>query len=105
MSRIKNPRHAFWEFFMKILCSPIVIKSFLELYKNQVKQRFGDNLKNISFYPNIMLLHDRANYSLGPHTDVELKVLSTLIYLSSDKENNDSYGTSIYVPKNRKFCM
>jgi len=103
MSRIKSPRYAFWEFFMKILCSPIVIKSFLKLYKNQVKQRFGDNLKNISFYPNIMLLHDKANYSLGPHTDIEHKVLSALIYLSSDKENSDSYGTSIYVPKTENF--
>ena len=52
-----------------------------------------------------MLLHDKANYSLGPHTDISDKVIVILIYLSSDNQidSMDSYGTSVYIPKKTGF--
>ena len=81
LSRIKKPRFSFWNFFTKVLCSPLVIKSFLNLYKKEVKERFANDLNNILFFPDIMLLHDKVNYSLGPHTDIAPKDVTTLIYL------------------------
>ena len=57
------------------------------------------------FYPNLLLMHDKANYSLWPHTDISKKVVVILMYLSSDNEKNseDSYGTSVYIPKKTGF--
>tara|TARA_Y100000310_G_C20375804_1_gene665680 strand:- start:47 stop:739 length:693 start_codon:yes stop_codon:yes gene_type:complete len=87
--RIKEPRSSFWKFFREIMISPIVVKSLLSLY-NQEKEG--------NYYPTIMVLHDKKDYSLGPHTDIPSKVISLLIYLSSN-----SYGTYIYAPKINGF--
>ncbi len=50
-------------------------------------------------------MHDKTNYSLGPHTDNAGKVIVALIYFESDKEDNtqSSFGTSVYIPKEIGF--
>ena len=103
--KIQKPRSDFWEFFTKTIASPIVIKSILKIYNNYIKKRFGDKINDITFFANIDLIHDRAKYSLGPHTDIKEKVAVMLIYLSSDTQPNskDSYGTSLYIPKKTGF--
>ena len=105
ISRIKGIKLNFWKFFTKIITSPLVIGSLLTLYNKYLLKRFGDSMKDMIFYPNLMLIHDKANYSLGPHTDISNKVIVILIYLESDNETNstDSYGTSIYIPKEIGF--
>ena len=65
------------------------MRSLLTLYSKFLQKRFGESLKDMLFYPDIMLLHDKANYSLGPHTDISKKVIAILIYLSSDNEKNN----------------
>ena len=106
ISRIKGSRYDFWKFFTKTITSPLVTGSLLDLYKKFLQEKFGENLKNTLFYPHVLLMHDKANYSLGPHTDVAQKAIVILIYLSSDnsKSNTNSYGTSIYIPKNNGFA-
>jgi hypothetical protein len=105
ISTIKGKKLNFWKFFTKIITSPLVIGSLLTLYNKYLLKRFGDSMKDMIFYPNLMLIHDKANYSLGPHTDISNKVIVILIYLASDNETNstDSYGTSIYIPKEIGF--
>ena len=50
-------------------------------------------------------MHDKTNYSLGPHTDHSAKILTLLVYLASDleSESGNLYGTSIYAPKKNGF--
>ena len=103
ISRIKGSKLTFWKFFTKILTSESVIRSLLKLYDKNLRIRFAKNLKDMLFYPDIMLIHDKANYALGPHTDISQKVITILIYLSSEEKNTNLYGTSIYIPKKNNF--
>jgi len=50
----------------------------------------------------MLLVHDRTGYKLGPHTDSPSKVVSLLIYLPAD-ERFARHGTSIYLPKDPAF--
>jgi hypothetical protein len=49
-----------------------------------------------------MVIHDRTNYSLGPHTDSPRKALSFLFYLPADA-SREHLGTSIYMPRDPSF--
>ena len=52
--------------------------------------------------PDALLIRDRGNYSLGPHTDHPLRLVVLIIYLPlTDAEPH--LGTSIYVPKEDGF--
>jgi hypothetical protein len=64
-------------------------------------QRFGD-LRNIRFDHEALIVRDRTNYALGPHTDSPSKVLSFLFYLPADAARAH-LGTSIYVPRDPGF--
>jgi hypothetical protein len=49
-----------------------------------------------------LLVHDRTQYSLGPHTDSPRKLVTLLFYLPADAAL-ERHGTSIYVPKDPAF--
>lgn len=49
-----------------------------------------------------LLVHDRTQYSLGPHTDSPRKLVTVLFYLPAD-DSLARHGTSIYVPKEAGF--
>ena len=110
ISQIKEKRLTFWKNFTSILTSPQVIQALVTLYSNNLLKRFKfsdpvDLFKKINYVPRLHLLHDKTNYSLGPHTDNSGKVVVVLIYFESDKEDNtqSSFGTSVYVPKEKGF--
>lgn len=105
ISRLGGTKLIFWEFFTNVMSSPLIFKSFFSLYNKHLQKRFGKDLKDKMFYPDLMLIHDKANYALGPHTDHPKKVIVILIYLSSDTTTNSMnlYGTSIYIPKETSF--
>lgn len=50
----------------------------------------------------LILVDDRKNYSIGPHTDNPAKVLTALFYLPTGNEHPE-IGTSIYMPNNPEF--
>jgi hypothetical protein len=49
-----------------------------------------------------LLVNDRTDYSLGPHTDTTSKVVSVLFYLPGD-DRLEKHGTSLYVPRKPGF--
>ena len=63
ISRIKGSKLIFWEFFTKVITSPLVMRSLLTLYSKFLHKRFGESLKDKLFSPDLMLLHEKANYS------------------------------------------
>ncbi|HTT07582.1 MAG TPA: 2OG-Fe(II) oxygenase [Gammaproteobacteria bacterium] len=65
----------------------------------QVEQTFGINLKN-SFL-RLEYAQDSDGFWLEPHTDIRVKLLSLLIYLSKEPEA-ETLGTDIY-DGNKKF--
>ncbi len=110
LEKIKGSAHKVWEGFTKILKSRQTIIAFLSLYSSailrtlQVKN-MQELIQNYDFTTRLMLLHDKTNYSLGPHTDNPGKVIVYLIYFESETAHNDEkpMGTSIYIPKNKGF--
>lgn len=49
-----------------------------------------------------LVIQDRTNYKLGPHTDMPAKVLSLLFYLPAD-DSMPHLGTSMYLPTDPTF--
>ena len=110
ISQIKDERIDFWKSLTTILGSGQIIQALIGLYANNLMRRFkfsnvSDLFSEIKYTPRLHLLHDKTNYSLGPHTDNAGKVIVVLIYFESDKEDNtqSSFGTSVYIPKEKGF--
>ena len=92
---------AFWMDLSANLRSGEFATAMLDLFKNQMEQRFKGKNK-VELYDEILLVNDRTNYSLGPHTDTPRKVVTALFYLPEDNSHL-SLGTSIYQPKDPGF--
>jgi hypothetical protein len=75
--------------------------ALLDCFKQDIDQRFLRN-ENLELYDEILLVNDRTNYSLGPHTDSPRKVITVLFYLPID-DSTPEYGTSLYRPKEEGF--
>lgn len=110
MGQIENNKRVIWEKLTSLICSSEVVQAFVTLYANTLMRRFkfntpSDLFSKINYSPKIDLLHDKTNYSLGPHTDNPGKVIVFLVYFESDLENDasNSYGTSVYVPRQKGF--
>ena len=78
----------------------------LSIFTDDILARNLDNGDDTGSGPDILLetflIRDRANYSLGPHTDSPKKLISCLLYLPPD-DSHLELGTSIYLPKDRAF--
>lgn len=76
------------------------LKDILALWPEEMRKRFiGDK---ISLSRDLRLVRDHEQYKIGPHTDAIWKVVSLLFYLP-DAFCYEGCGTSIYLPKDRKF--
>ena len=110
LEKIKGSAHEIWENFTRILNSRQTIIAFLSLYSGAIMRRLKvqnmqELIQNYDFTTRLQLLHDKTNYSLGPHTDNPGKVVVYLIYFDSETSSKDEkpLGTSVYIPKNRGF--
>ena len=110
INQIKKERIDFWKSVTEMLGSGPVMQALIALYSNPLMRRFkfnnsSDLFTKIRYTPRLHLLHDKTNYSLGPHTDNAGKVIVVLIYFDSDEEDDteSSFGTSIYIPKEKGF--
>lgn len=77
---------------------------FGQLALSKFSQFLGERLNDptLQYYDEALLVEDRTDYQLGPHTDSPKKVLSFLFYLPRD-DSQRHLGTSIYLPKNPAF--
>jgi len=101
INKIEKDKQEFWSAlgnnFIKGNVSDL-LRSKFQYYLNM---RFK-YLENVSYESEFLLVNDKKNYSLGPHTDHPRKVVSLLIYLPTDLTQKES-GTSIYIPKDPNF--
>jgi hypothetical protein len=92
----------FWSKFSSALNSPEWISSLLEKFETEIKKRFDKHYENVKFSSFAELVRDKSNYSIGPHTDHPIRVITLLFYLPRTKEHSH-LGTSIYRPKDPSF--
>jgi len=97
---LPQPYGAFWdELTHWLLDAPFAVTLFNK-FGTFIHQRFGD--PQPGFYNEALLVDDRVNYSLGPHSDTPSKVLTLLFYLPAD-DSHPHLGTSIYAPRDPSF--
>lgn len=71
-----------------------------KVFHPYMKAHFGDTEAKI--FHDLRLIRDGKNYSIGPHTDANWKLVSLLFYLPATDEHSYA-GTSIYLPKDRSL--
>ena len=76
MSRLPAATQQFWTDFSSWLLSGRYKKLLLDKFKPLVAQRIPDQTK-IDFRDEAMLVQDVTKYSLGPHTDLQTKVVTS----------------------------
>lgn len=102
LSRLPFNLFLFWGQFMNALNSDVWLSFLVKNYEQHIKQRFGDHSEKVYFSSTADLVCDQSNYSIGPHTDHSIRVLTLLFYLPRSRELAH-LGTSIYRPINPSF--
>ncbi|MES2121502.1 MAG: hypothetical protein V4492_01845 [Chlamydiota bacterium] len=92
----------FWSPVAQFLNSEPWISMLLNKFAEPLKNRFASQLGNINFTSTAELLCDKTNYSIGPHTDHPVRVLTLLFYFPETTQQSHM-GTSIYRPKEKTF--
>lgn len=100
-NQISKEKANFWLEFASALRDGQFAHALLDCFKQEIDQRFHEN-KKLELYDEILLVNDRTNYSLGPHTDSPRKVITVLFYLPRDDSHPEN-GTSLYRPKEQSF--
>ena len=93
----------FWSGMRSTLQGGAFARTMVEKFNLAISERFAG--QRVRFYDETLLVQDTTNYALGPHSDSPRKVITLLFYLPRD-DSQRHLGTSIYLPKDRKFrCM
>lgn len=92
----------FWSRFKEALQSEPWISLLLEKFDIGIRQRFGAQYDNVKFSSTAELVRDRTNYSIGPHTDHPIRVVTLLFYFPASLEYA-GLGTSLYRPLDPTF--
>ena len=75
-----------------------VVTACYEKFKKILDGRLPRQHMSFNLNPEMLVVSDRNNYQIGPHTDTEWRFMSLLYYLSPDPKYH-SYGTCLYEPK------
>jgi hypothetical protein len=100
-ARLEPEQRAFWQELGGWMLGPSFGQLMIAKFAAYLQHRFKD-LQGQRFVDEALIVRDRTQYSLGPHTDVANKVLSFLFYLPPDA-SMAHLGTSLYVPKDPRF--
>jgi hypothetical protein len=98
---LDEPHRGFWQQLSSWMLGGAFGQALLLMFTEYLEMRFGDPGK-MQFHDEALVVQDYTTYSLGPHTDTPMKVLSCLFYLPAD-DAMAHLGTSIYVPKDPGF--
>ena len=101
VAALDEPYRGFWNEFAGWLLGGSFGRIVLQKFAPLLAQRF-ENPIAIDYQHESLVVQDRTNYSLGPHTDSPSKVISFLFYLPADAAM-PHLGTSMYVPKDPAF--
>jgi hypothetical protein len=101
VATLDEPYRTFWDKTARWLLGGAFGSIMLQKFSPLLQQRF-ENLAAMQFAHEALVIQDRTNYKLGPHTDTPAKVLSLLFYLPAD-DSKPHLGTSMYLPADPSF--
>ena len=97
IEKLPREKRDFWRDFGSWFLGERFLRALLQKFGSDLQRRFGSALHRQSFRVDSLIVRDRVNYQLGPHTDSPRKVLSLLFYCPGD-DGMKHLGTSIYEP-------
>ncbi len=101
LARLDEPQRRFWSREVgDWLLGPNLRRILLEKFADDLAQGFGAALEDTA--GDALIVSDRTNYAIGPHTDAPHRVVSLLFYLPEDAAFR-RFGTSFYVPRDASF--
>lgn len=103
LSILDNKKRIFWKKFRDRMLSGTLMNFFISRFMPYISVRFqNQNIQQLKFYDELLLIQDTMNYKIGPHTDSPKKVITFLFYLPKNNSQKE-LGTSIYMPKDFNF--
>src|SRR5437879_685415 len=100
LAAVPEPYRGFWSALAGWMLGGAFAQRVLDKFRGFIDTRFKD--QQPEFGDEALLVNDRTDYSLGPHTDTTSKVVSMLFYLPGD-DRLEKHGTSLYVPRKPGF--
>ena len=98
LNKLSEAQQVFWLSVMDVVMGSDVVLSLVDKFRDILLPRIAHLPEDVHLNPEMLVISDRDNYSIGPHTDTEFRFISLLYYLSPDPAYA-SYGTGLYVPK------
>ena len=95
-------RRQFWTEFAAWFTAQNFCMSMIRKFERQVQGRLGDDLPRCTFGADALAVRDLTNYSIGPHTDSPLRLVTMLFYCPAD-DSRAHLGTSIFWPLDPDF--
>lgn len=102
IEKLPPEKREFWRDFGSWFLGERFLRVLLHKFSSDIHKRFGSALHRQSFGVDSLIVRDRVNYRLGPHTDAVHKLMSLLFYCPDD-ESMKHLGTSIYEPLDPDF--
>lgn len=99
---LPSDKRAFWHDFSKWLYGERFFRSMVGKFAQNAATRFAGKLDAVQLTSEVLVVRDRTNYAIGPHTDAPHRFLSMLFYCPPDA-SREHLGTSLYMPLDRKF--
>jgi FkbM family methyltransferase len=104
-SRLSPAQNNFWRQLAGWMYSDLFLNLFVMKFFDSLEPRFKNilaNEKNIAARGDALLVNDKTNYAIGPHTDAPHRLVTFLFYLPEDDSMKD-LGTSVFKPKDPSF--
>jgi hypothetical protein len=102
LEKLPQDKRDFWRDFGSWFLGERFMRVLLQKFGLDVRRRFAKAIGRHSFAVDSLIVRDRVNYKLGPHTDTPSKLLSLLFYCPDD-DSTKHLGTSIYEPMDHAF--
>lgn len=102
VQKLDEKRREFWFEFGDWLLSNRFMTAVIDKFAPYVRERFGDAMYQNYYGSESLIVRDLTNYSIGPHTDAQHRLLSMLFYCPDD-DSRSHLGTSIYTPNDPDF--
>jgi hypothetical protein len=102
IEKLPAGKREFWRDLSKWLYGERFFRSMVGKFAQSATTRFAGKLDKVKLTSEVLVVRDRTNYSIGPHTDAPHRFLSMLFYLPPDS-SREHLGTSLYMPLDRSF--
>lgn len=99
---MEHPQRAFWEELRGTLLAPELVKEVVSRFANVLVPIQQETSQSIRFSMRILVINDRSQFKIGPHTDIKSRAISLLFYMPED-DRNRTCGTSLYQPNDPTF--